>query len=189
MLSIVTVPNTILTTPSPEVKKIDRKILNLVSEMEQILLKKVNPQGVGLAASQVGVNLAIFIIKPSKKAKVEAFINPRIVKISQSQLKLVKVRKNQNIDSTDSRQRKTKLEGCLSIPKIWAPVSRANKIYLEYQDLNGKKHKRWFSGFKAVIIQHETDHLQGILFTQRALEQNSIMYEEKEGKLVKFKSL
>jgi peptide deformylase len=80
-----------------------------------------------------------------------------------------------------------KLEGCLSIPKIWSPVARAKKILLEYQDLTCQVKREWFQGFKAIIIQHEVDHLNGILFTQRALEQKNPLYEEKEGKLKKLR--
>ena len=73
------------------------------------------------------------------------------------------------------------------MPKIWGEVKRAKKVLLEYQtdDESLEKKQAWFSGFEAVIIQHEVDHLEGILFTQRALAQNQPLYEEKEGKLVR----
>lgn len=78
-----------------------------------------------------------------------------------------------------------KLEGCLSVPRIWGPVDRDAEVLVEYLDLNGKKQSKWFSGLKAVIVQHETDHLNGILFTQRVLEQKGRLYEEKNGELEK----
>jgi peptide deformylase len=80
-----------------------------------------------------------------------------------------------------------KLEGCLSIPRIWGPVKRANRVLLEYQDLSGEKKTEWFTGFRATIVLHEVDHLQGVLFTQRAIEQNSALYEERDGELERMK--
>ena len=144
-------------------------------------LPRLTPQGVGLAATQIGYSLALFIMKPSPKSKTEVCINPKIVTsvpfgVSQSQ--------SESVKKTDSTK---KLEGCLSIPRIWGPVKRPQKVLMEYQDLTGKKHSKWFTGFKATIVQHEVDHLRGILFTQRALEQKTTLYEEKDGELEKMK--
>lgn len=201
MLKIIHVPNNALVTPVKSIPKIDGQIIQLVTDMKKTLVAQIDPQGVGLAAPQVGVNLALFIIRPSPKAKTEVFINPRIVevfdvighssKLSQKSL----VNSNQKPSTTDktgghahklkTSNKPVKLEGCLSIPRIWGPVKRADKVVLEYQDVTGPVKKRWFTGFKAVIIQHEMDHLQGILFTQRAMEQNRQLYEEVEGELKK----
>ena len=81
MLRIIQVPHKILNTPTQPVAKIDQKIKNLVYEMEETLIKQVDPQGVGLAAPQVGINLSLFIIKTSPKAQTEVCINPKILKI------------------------------------------------------------------------------------------------------------
>jgi len=194
-MKIVTVPHPVLNQKTKPVLKIDKKINRLVKGMMELLNKQTDPPGVGLAAPQIEINLSLFIVKPTKKAKPTVFINPKIVKISYNQsppkAELVKSVKKNKTDSTDfnrSAKRKpisTKLEGCLSIPKIWSFVNRPKKILLEYQTLNGKKKTEWFSGLEAVIIQHELDHLNGVLFTQRALEQKSTLFEEKEGKLIK----
>jgi peptide deformylase len=176
MLKIVQAPNPILLQKTKEVKKIDKKIKKIIEEMKETLLAQNDPQGVGLAANQVGVNLSLFIIKPTKNSPISVFINPKILKVEEE--KEEKRKKN---------EKKLKLEGCLSVPKIWGNVKRAKKVLLEYQtddEIFGKK-QAWFSGFEAVIIQHEVDHLEGILFTQRALAQNQPLYEEKEGKLVR----
>jgi peptide deformylase len=173
MLKIVHAPHIILTKKVELVKKINKKIQELVYAMEETLIEQLDPQGVGLAAPQVNVNLAIFIIKPTPKSETKVFINPRIIEL----VKLV------NPISIDSEN--IKLEGCLSIPRIWGPVTRNTKVLLEYQDLSGEKHTEWFSGFKSVIIQHEMDHLQGVLFTQRVLEQKGKLYQEKDGELEK----
>jgi len=186
MLKIVNVPNPILTSPVKKVEQFDGLLAKLVKDMDQTLANQVNPQGVGLAAPQVGINLALFIIKPTADAKTEVFVNPHILKLDVRSSKLDDQKKHQtsNIKPRTSKP-KSKLEGCLSIPKIWGTVKRADKVFLEFYDLAGKEYKKWFSGFKALIIQHELDHLKGVLFTQRALEQNAQLYEEKEGKLKK----
>jgi len=185
MLRIVHAPHPILTKEMKLVKKIDKKIQELVHDMEETLIEQVDPQGVGLAAPQVNVDLAIFIIRPTPKSETKVFINPKIVE-------------SKELIPFDSAQGKStpqplvtkdkehiKLEGCLSIPRIWGPVTRNTKILVEYQDLTGEKHTEWFSGFKSVIIQHEMDHLQGVLFTQRVLEQKGKLYQEKDGQLEK----
>jgi len=170
---IVKAPNDILTTPVKPVKTIDGKIAKLVKEMTETLEAQTDPQGVGLAAPQIGKNLSIFIIKPTPKSEVEAFINPKIITQKDAQAKRSK------------KKQKQPLEGCLSIPRIWGHVKRYSKVRLEYQTLTGKKLTKWFGSFKAIVIQHEVDHLNGILFTHRVLEQNHPLYEEKETKLEK----
>jgi peptide deformylase len=178
MLKIVQAPHAVLTKGVREVKKIDKKIRELVYDMEETLIEQVDPQGVGLAAPQINEDLAIFIIKPTLKAETMVFINPKIVEISPP-------KKADPLKSaeTSSKSEDVKLEGCLSIPRIWGPVTRNTKVLVEYQDLTGERHTEWFSGFKSVIIQHEMDHLQGVLFTQRVLEQKGKLYQEKNGEL------
>ena len=184
MLKIVTIPNPVLTQPTKKVEQFDVTLQKLVKDMDQTLRAQINPQGVGLAAPQVGVNLSVFISKPTPNAKTEVFVNPSILKLIHPQ----GVKKNSaHPKGVLKTKRKTKLEGCLSIPKIWGSVKRAEKVLLEFQDQTGKVHKKWFSGFRTIIIQHEVDHLAGVLFTQRALEQKTTLFEEKEGKLNKLK--
>lgn len=177
MLKIVKVPNIVLSSATYAILKIDKKIKDLVYEMEETLIAQVDPQGVGLAASQVGQSLRLFIIRPDLEAETEVFINPKILEI---------IHKPTNYQlPTTKKKEDTKLEGCLSIPRIWGPVKRAHKIRLEYQDLSGTKQNKWFAGFKATIIAHEMDHLEGVLFTQRSLEQKTNLYEERDGELEK----
>ncbi len=187
MLKIVTVPNEVLIIPTKSVASFDGKLHQLVKDMEETLNAQIDPQGVGLAAPQVGVGSALFIMKPTPKSSVKTFVNPKILK-SQINPKIPTspfgLRGTSQIKNKKQR-RKHHFEGCLSIPRIWSPVHRAKKLLLEYQTVNGEKKTEWFTGFNAVIIQHEVDHLNGVLFTQRALEQKSQLYEEKRGKLVK----
>lgn len=172
MLKIVTVPHNILLSPAKPVEKIDGSVKKLIADMEETLEAQSDPQGVGLAANQVGLKLSLFIIKKNPKAKIQAFINPKILKIIEK-----KIRK---------KRRPIKLEGCLSIPRIWGPVKRADKILVAYQNLKGELKKEWFSGFVSTIIQHEIDHLEGVVFTQRSLEQKAPLYKEVHGKLKPF---
>lgn len=176
MLKIVTVPNPILTNKTKAVKKIDQKIKKLIKEMEETLVAQKDPEGVGLAAPQVNIPLSLFIIKPDKKKPIKVFINPKIIKTESLSAQKTKKEKT---------KKRYKLEGCLSIPRIWGSVKRAKKIFLQYQNEKGEVKKEWFSGFEALIVQHEMDHLQGVLFTKRALEQKIPLYQEKDDKLVK----
>lgn len=175
MMKIVNVPNSVLTTPAKPVIAFDNKLKKLLKEMEETLNACVDPQGVGLAAPQVGISQQIFIMKPTEESTCMAVINPKILEA--------------HSDPETPQQKKLKkknpaLEGCLSIPRIWSPVTRPQKVLLEYQTSDGTKHTEWFTGFEAVIVQHEVDHLNGILFTQRAIEQHSQLFEEKNGELV-----
>lgn len=197
MLKIHLAPNKTLLTTSKEVSSVNQHIKKLVSDMEKCLVAQKDPQGVGLAAPQVGSGLRLFIIKPKPTAKTKVFVNPLLIKTESggggrrapdsAQLRGFATSTGGKKTSDRTRLKETKLEGCLSIPRIWSPIKRSEKILLEYQDLAGNIKRGWFSGFEALIIQHEIDHLDGILFTQRALEQNAQLYEEKKGKLTKIK--
>jgi len=144
--------------------------------MVTTLESEKDPEGVGLAANQVGLSLALFIMKPSKKAAVTVCINPEILSIE----KIPDPTKKKLPHKTGSRAR---LEGCLSIPRLWGYIHRSPKVHLRYTDLTGKMHERAFTGFEAVIVQHEMDHLEGIVFTQRVLEQKRKLYKEIDGEL------
>jgi len=164
MKPIVLVPNNVLVSPAKTVTAFDEKLKRLICDMEESLLSAIDPKGVGLAATQIGVGLRIFLTKPNEKAKIRAFINPEIITCSK--------------DITDGvPERGNKLEGCLSIPNIWGKVHRVSSLTLKYQDETGKVHEEEFKGFHATIIQHETDHINGILFTQRVVEQKEKLFQ------------
>lgn len=174
MKPIVLVPNPVLTNPAETVTAFDSQLAKLIKDMKVTLNHATNPKGVGLAAPQVGVSLRVFITKPTENAAIRAFINPEIVSKSDKLTKGVPERKN-------------KLEGCLSVPRIWGNVKRAESLTLRYQDEKGAAHEEKFSGFLATIIQHETDHTNGILFSQRVLEQKEKFFEsviDEDGKEV-----
>lgn len=171
VLPIVKIPNKVLNTKTKPVKKFDGKIQKLIEDMEETLISQTDPEGVGLAATQVGLSISLFIMKPSKTAPSRAFVNPQIKEVvSEGEEKA-------------GKKDKSSLEGCLSIDRIWSPIRRPQKVLLAYQDQEGNNKEEWFEGFDAVIVQHEVDHLEGILFTQRALEQNKKIFKEIDGEL------
>ena len=179
MFQIVKVPNSVLTTSSKPVEKIDKKVVEVIEGMKRALVATKNPKGVGLAAPQVGKSLRIFITKPTPKSPFSVFINPEIQEAS--------TEKTEGVPRPASSEKPdNKFEGCLSIPNIWGVVYRHQSVKVAYQDETGKNHTKTFKGFIATIIQHETDHINGILFTQRVLEQKNKLYKitgkDKEGK-------
>lgn len=171
---IVTVPNKVLTTPSKPVARIDRKIISIVEQMKKILIDKDNPKGVGLAAPQIGVPLRLFITRPTENSQIDVFFNPEITWASEE------IGEIERPEGKPSLKRDKKLEGCLSIPNVWGYLKRPKKVRLKYMDINGKLQEKEFTSFMATIVQHETDHLAGILFTQRVLEQQEKLYEIEE---------
>lgn len=172
MKSIVTAPHPVLTTPSQTVTSFDKKLASLIQDMKRTLLATRNPKGVGLAAPQIGAGWRVFITRPKESGDIRVFINPEIITYSPDLVEGVP-------------EREKKLEGCLSIPKLWGKVKRSQTLTLRYQDETGASHEEEFKGFVATIIQHETDHTNGILFTQRILEQKGKFYKidyDSEGK-------
>ena len=173
MYSIVTTPNKILLGTAKPVTNFDKKLKNILMGMAETLITTSDPIGVGLAAPQVGLALRIFQMKPTEKSKVTSFINPVIVSISKEDSK--EVRHSGKITQQKSNNRL--LEGCLSLPNIWGNVTRKKELTLSFQDENGNKLKQTFSGFPAIIIQHEVDHLNGILFTKRVMDQKEKLFK------------
>lgn len=176
-MKIVTLPNPILTQKAKKVGVFDKKLRKIVADMIETLHATVDPVGVGLAAPQVGLPLQLFLMRPTPKSKTEVFINPVISN-------LVEKKTNPNDERTTSNEQ---LEGCLSIPLLWGPVKRAHELTLDWVDITGKPQQKVFKGFKATIIQHEVDHLHGILFTKHVLGQGNPLYEERGGKLYELK--
>ena len=163
---IITVPNPLLRQKSEKVQKIDKEILDLIDELEQTAIKKEGTKGVGLSAIQVGIPKQVFIAWSEKSRKFLAFINPEIVWKSKRMILGV--------------PKANKFEGCLSVPNIYGLVKRHQVVKIRYQTLSGQILTRRFRGFLGVICQHEYDHLQGILFTDRVLEQKGKLFELKK---------
>lgn len=187
-MKIIDAPHPILLKKAKPVEKIDKKIKKLAREMIKTLEAQEDPPGVGLAAPQVGHSLALFVIKSDKKSKAKVFVNPVILRKIGSG-KWEKRPSSAKASKSKGKKRKTKLEGCLSLPKIWGELKRAKKVLLQFTTLAAEEKKEWFSGFEAIIIQHEIDHLKGILFTKRVVEQEGRLFEEKGDQLVRISSI
>lgn len=183
MSDILIVPNPILRKVSKPVEKLDKSALKIIKEVQATLTKDRKPRGVGLSAVQIGKPIRVFStyipksgsFKNNEKLVLNTYINPKIVK-SSKKLTLGKDKK------------KPFLEGCLSIPGIWGPVPRYQWIKLSYFTLDKKtleliEHSNRFSDFPARLIQHELDHLNGILFTDYSLKHKLPLYEDQNGKL------
>lgn len=194
-MKILTLPHTILNQKARKVRIIDKKIIQIIADMKKTLRAQTNPPGVGLAAPQVDIPLRIFIMKPTKKSPIRVFVNPTPIdshtgnnrkKNSDQEFGMHEVmQKTPQKKSTTIRSGSNKLEGCLSLPRIWGSVTRQDQICIAYLTLESEKKEECFTGFESIIIQHELDHLEGIIFTQRVVEQNQTLYEEKNGDLVK----
>lgn len=162
MRSIIHTPNPILTTPSKVVPHITDEVVHHIKDMEEALIRADNPKGVGLAAPQVGIGLRIFLLRPEEKDQIKIYINPRYLEKSKEMVEGIG---------------KGRLEGCLSVPSIWGAVQRHKEVKLSFVDESGNRKQTSFKGFAAIIVQHEMDHLEGVLFTRRVIEQKRTLYK------------
>ena len=141
---ILTEPNRVLRQVSKPVQKVTKDEQTLMDDMLETMY---GANGIGLAAIQIGVPKRIIVMDLSKEDKVKNpmyFVNPVI--------------KNKN------KELSTYEEGCLSVPNQFAEITRPKKIEIEYLDYNGEKKLLKADGLLATCIQHEIDHLEGILF-------------------------
>ena len=142
ILPILQTGNEILRKKCEKVEKFDAELCNLLNDMKDTLN---DAQGAGLAAPQVGVTKRIFII--ATEDGVVEFINPVILGTSGSQYGV---------------------EGCLSVKGFWGDVKRPRKVTIEAYDRYGRKFKYVGKDFLAKALSHEYDHLDGILYTDKA---------------------
>lgn len=150
-LDIVVAGNLVLRMKAEEVKKIDKKLQRFLKDMAETMYAA---DGVGLAAPQVGVSKRIVVIDVGE-GLIE-MINPVIVKKEGSVIGG---------------------EGCLSVPDYEGEVERAEYVECEFTDRNGKRMLLQTDGLLAIAVQHELDHLDGVLFIDKA---KSIMPKPKE---------
>jgi len=144
MLNILTYPDKFLRQPAKPVENIDGTTQKMIEDMSFTMY---NSKGVGLAAIQVGFDnsLIIYDVSPSEeKRSLQVLINPKIIE------------SNGRIISEK--------EGCLSVPDLNADVKRAKSILVEGFDRDGNPRRIDAEGYLAIVLQHEIDHLNGILF-------------------------
>lgn len=147
----------VLRTICQEVVPTDENLRYLIARMYTTVQSEEKP-GVGIAAPQVGINRRVFLVQrmDKKDEPFEFFINPEITWYS-------KVLRRGD-------------EGCLSIAETYGQVYRSLAIQITYYDLSGEHFQEVVEGFTAVIMQHEFDHLNGVLFTDRIKEQENNQY-------------
>ena len=170
LLQIVTYPEKSLSIPSDRVDIIDDEIRQLIQDMGETMFHE---SGIGLAAPQVGVNKRILVYDvrvedpndDGSDPKIAALINPEIIQASGSQL--------------------SENEGCLSVVDFRADVKRYEQVTVRAQDMDGNPVEFEAHGLMAVIMQHEIDHLDGILFIDRISTLKRAMYRKKRLKQLK----
>ena len=150
---------------SQPVIKVDKKIKSIIKDIKDTLATQNDPEGVGLAAPQIGKNLCIFLINYEKISRI--IINPKVLYKSKSKSHSTKA----------SRGGKEILEGCLSLPYYYGPLKRTPKVTVKYLNEKGEEITEDFEGFNAQIILHEIDHLNGILFIDRLFEEKKPLYK------------
>ena len=144
LIKILTEPNKILRQQSLPVEKVDGELQKLIDDMLETMYAA---PGIGLAAIQVGVPKRVIVLDIASKDEPKnpmCFINPEIIEKSET---------NSSYE-----------EGCLSVPGQFAEIDRPSKCYLKYLDYYGQPKEIKAEGMLATCIQHEMDHLEGILF-------------------------
>ena len=151
-----------LRTPANRIVKVDDSIRKLAKDM---LITMYTAKGIGLAAPQVGVQKRILVIDlnfEDPESPPNVFINPEIISSSAS------------LDTYE--------EGCLSIPGVYLNVVRPSSIKLSFRDEMGRPKKMNAEGLMARCIQHEIDHLNGVLFVDKVTDQDELKKQLKENK-------
>lgn len=143
-LTLVTIPNPILRKKCRAITDITPEIVSLAEKMG---LAMDEFKGVGLAAPQIGRDLRLIVVTDDRQG-FTAMINPII--------------------TFSSKEKILSEEGCLSVPGVYGLVRRAAKIRYSYIDTHGKKITAKAKGLTAIIVQHECDHLNGVLFIDKA---------------------
>lgn len=161
VLEILKYPDPRLKEVSEPVEQFDDELRHFINDLEETM--RAGPGGVGIAAPQVGRRQRIAIVDVSSKPKIEhhgklILINPEITQWEG----FAKGR-----------------EGCMSVPDYTGNVIRAKKISLEYLDEYGNQHAIETKGFEAVAIQHEIDHLEGLLFLDRLVSRRNDLFRRK----------
>lgn len=141
---VVKIPAPVLRQVAAEVTKVTTRHRHLADNMVRIMKMS---RGVGIAAPQVGVSERIIVIAPDRKPVI--LVNPTVVSSSGS-----------DVDE----------EGCLSIPGLYGDVERPDTVEIEAWDIKGRPVSYTMTGYAARIVQHEIDHLDGVLFTDKVIQ-------------------
>lgn len=163
----------IIVAPDPRLKVVSRPVGNVDDEvarlMEDMLDTMYDAPGIGLAAPQVGVQKRVIVVDVARKDKGE---DPNPLTLANPEL----VATSEDLKSWD--------EGCLSLPEHYAEVTRPSRVAVRYLDENNRRREIEADGVLAVCLQHEMDHLDGILFVDHvsALKRNMILRKLRKAK-------
>ena len=141
---ILTVPNPILKQVSKPVAKVTDTTRALMDDMLETMYAA---PGIGLAAIQIGEPLNVIVMdlaRDGEKPQPKFFVNPEIL---------------ESVEETQPYN-----EGCLSVPEVYEDIDRPERVQVTYLDYNGERVTEWAEGLYAVCIQHEMDHLKGVVF-------------------------
>ncbi len=161
----------IITSPNPILRKKSKKVDALDAETKETIKTMIGAlnaskiEGLAIAAPQIGTNKRIVVVRvretrdedgriTQKGIPLSVYINPEITKFS--------------------KEKSVSEEGCLSCPGLYGPVARAKKIKFEAMDQRGKETKMNAAGLLARIVQHEVDHLDGILFIDKLTDKKKL---------------
>lgn len=145
--------------------------------IENMFETMYHANGIGLAAPQIGLDIRLFVVDITPLAEDEDYVN-----ISEELKTFKKVFINAKILEESGEEWKFN-EGCLSIPDVREDVKRKETILIEYFDENFEKHTEYFSDIRARVIQHEYDHIEGILFTDKISPLKKKIVKGKLGKI------
>lgn len=154
-MQVIRAPNEKLRVKTKPVKKITQGLKQTLKEMVKLTKTFKDPEGVGLASTQIGLNEQFFVALDGKN--FISVINPQILFLGKRQ--------------------KSYFEGCLSIPDVYGEVKRSYQIKVLYMDENGKKYTKILKEVPAWIFQHEMDHLKGVLFPDHVLSEKGKFYK------------
>lgn len=165
LLPILNYPDPRLRTLAKPVKEVTAEIKTLIADMIETMY---DAQGIGLAASQVDQHIQLIVMDLSEdKNNPRVFINPKVTPL---------VEEKQPYE-----------EGCLSVPDVYDKVERPNKVRIEALDENGKKIDEEVEGLLAVCIQHEMDHLNGVIFVDYLSRLKQTRARDKVRKVIKIR--
>jgi peptide deformylase len=147
VFTIVKYPDPVLSRPARRIEKGELDLHQLYADMVETMDAA---HGIGLAAPQVGKGIRFIVAQDLAGRQTLGLANPRIVEFSAT--------------------KEVGNEGCLSFPDVWGDVERSISIVVRYQDLDFKPREERFSGHFARVLQHEIDHLNGVLLIDRAID-------------------
>lgn len=155
MMKVVRIGDPVLRQKAVRVEQFGESLKQILDEMVVLMKKK---SGVGLAAPQVGIPERFFVVQVPGEQPI-AFVNPEILETS--------------LETADFT------EGCLSVPGVWGDISRPASVRIQAMNAEGKVFRLDADGYLARIIQHEYDHLNGVLFVDRLNEKDSAKIRKK----------